>query len=135
MPFQLNVEIDADHSLDHIINLLTAIMERAVRDGIGTAWTEKVVLKEARCWIHSNEEQEWSFLWVVNELLLSSKFVHRIRRLIPRYSVLPLIRSYSDVEELSLYGLVALAPSHIANGTGTTVLADHPLMHSKRKRS
>lgn len=85
-----------------IDNLMEAIVDRAVRDALGTAQTERDVLRTARQWIHSNSTKKWSLLWIAQELPLSSTFIARIRNLIPIFSSRPLVLEHSGFLKLPL---------------------------------
>lgn len=78
-----------------IVNLMEAVVERAIRDAIGTAYTERENIRDARKWLHSNDDCAWSFLWMAKELKLTSKFINRIRSKIPESSTLPLAHAYN----------------------------------------
>lgn len=114
--------------------LMEAIVERALRDAMGTAYTETHVLRSARKWLHSNRKTKWSFMWIAEELPLSTRFIERIRNLIPRFSSQPLIRSGNDFVELPLSALKVKDPSRTPTFFRKVVQLEPQLMHSRRKR-
>lgn len=110
--FKIDTEWDKEEPYEKrcIHNLLEAILERAWRDALGTAEIDSSVLIEARQWFHNTKMDEWSFLWVAEELLLTSTIIKRIRSLIPQYSRQPLIRSDSGfVVQVSADTIVAVS--------------------------
>lgn len=59
--------------------LLAAVILRAVQDLVTPAvMTDEATVRSARRWLFSNEEDEFSFLWVCDQLKL--KEIGRIRR-------------------------------------------------------
>lgn len=58
--------------------LLTAIVQRACLDVQGNDMANR---RDARRWLLSDDNSEWTFLWICEHLKLSSKVVKRFRML------------------------------------------------------
>lgn len=91
-------DTDLDYDKRCINGLLEAIVERALRDALGNTHIDRHVMMEARQWLHSKETKFWAFLWIVDELQLSSNFVKRVRNLIPQHTSLPLVRTHNGFQ-------------------------------------
>lgn len=81
--FQVDEEPEIPENPEH--NLIEAIVERGIRDAVGTQYTDHHWIVDAQVWILSESEEDWSFKWSCKELQLSSKFIKRAILLTLRY--------------------------------------------------
>ncbi len=58
-------------------SLLVAIVERAVRDTNLPSYEK--FRDDARRWLRSDSCEEWTFLWICNQLMLSTTCIKRLR--------------------------------------------------------
>lgn len=108
-----NSEVDYDRRC--LNNLLEAVLERAIRDALGNSSITQHTIREAREWFYAKDTEEWSFLWIVEALQLSSKFIAQIHNRIPRYLTPPSVPSDSVCVVPLSKNRRGLIPSRIPN--------------------
>lgn len=123
--------VEEPYSRKCIHNMLEAVLERAWRDALGTSDVKSHTLAEAREWFHNKGTKEWTFLWIAEELQLTSTIIKRIRNLIPLYSRQRLVRSGNGFVMRSSVGQIDEASSHTPIVSDTIPL---PALRHRRYR-
>lgn len=132
-PFELTIDADSEHPPEKVAidNLMVAMLERVIRDALGSKYIQQEIKRDARQYVHSKSEEEWSFNWIAQHLALSAKFIKRIRSTVPRSSARLGVLSYNAQIKLLLNGESGSDPSHTLHELHTRPALDCRLTFRK----